>query len=195
MALNNQLASEWHRGSHRFAGSRRNLHRHRNGRTRATALGSRLRRRRPPRGRFGRGRYGHHIPAPPGQSRTAGATVAADRCEALLKAARGDLDGALADLTKVVEQAASECPFESARSRLALGQVYRRAGYKSRANEALVAAAAALDDLGIPRSMGRTRTKRGRPSGAARVGKHPDKDPGPSCRTRRIGTVESRGRR
>jgi len=123
------------------------------------------------------------------------ATVAADRCEALLKAARGDLDGALADLTKVVEQAASECPFESARSRLALGQVYRRAGYKSRANEALVAAAAALDDLGIPRSMGRTRTKRGRPSGAARVGKHPDKDRGPSCRTRRIGAVESRGRR
>jgi hypothetical protein len=63
------------------------------------------------------------------------ATVAADRCEALLKAARGDLDGALADLTKVVEQPASECPFEAARSRLALGQVYRRAGYKSRANE------------------------------------------------------------
>jgi hypothetical protein len=44
-------------------------------------------------------------------------------------------------------------------------------------------------------TMGRTRTKRSRPSGAARVGKHPDKDRAPSCRTRRIGALESRGRR
>jgi DNA-binding CsgD family transcriptional regulator len=87
------------------------------------------------------------------------ATVAADRCEALLKAARGDVDGVLADLTKVVEQPASECPFEASRSRLALGQVYRRAGYKSRANEVLVAAAAALDDLGIPRWAERARNE------------------------------------
>ena len=95
------------------------------------------------------------------------ATVAANRCQALLTAARGDVDNALHELVKIVDQPGSECPFEAARSRLALGQVYRRAGYKGMASEALNAAAGAFDDLGIPRWAERARDE------AGRVGLHP----------------------
>ena len=69
-----------------------------------------------------------------GAAGRAEATVAADRCEALLKASRGDVDEALHDLVRIVDLKGAECPFEAARSRLALGQVYRRAGYKGMAS-------------------------------------------------------------
>ena len=95
------------------------------------------------------------------------AAIAADRCQALLSAARGDIDEALGVLRKVVEQPGSECPFEAARSRLALGQLYRRAGYKGMASEALDAAAVAFEELGIPRWAQRARDE------ASRVGLHP----------------------
>ncbi len=95
------------------------------------------------------------------------ATVAANRCQALLTAARGDVDNALSELVNIVDQPGSECPFEAARSRLALGQVYRRAGYKGMANEALNAAAGAFEELGIPRWAERARDE------ADRVGLHP----------------------
>jgi DNA-binding CsgD family transcriptional regulator len=95
------------------------------------------------------------------------AAVAADRCQALLSAARGDVDEALSVLRKIVEQPGSECPFEAARSRLALGQVYRRAGYKRLASEALSAAAIAFEELGIPRWAERARDE------ADRAGLHP----------------------
>jgi DNA-binding CsgD family transcriptional regulator len=90
------------------------------------------------------------------------ATVAADRCEALLKATRGGVDDALHDLVGVVDRRGAECPFEAARSRLALGQVYRRAGYKGMADEALNAAADTFDALGIPRWAERARHEAGR---------------------------------
>jgi DNA-binding NarL/FixJ family response regulator len=90
------------------------------------------------------------------------ATVAADRCQALLTAARGDTDNALTVLRHLVDQTGSECPFEAARTRLALGQVYRRAGYKGLANEALNAAAEAFDESGIPRWAERARDEAGR---------------------------------
>jgi DNA-binding CsgD family transcriptional regulator len=102
-----------------------------------------------------------------GASGRSEATVAADRCEALLKAARGDVDGALHELVRVVVGRGSECPFEAARSRLALGQVYRRAGYKRMATDALDEAAAAFEELGIPRWAERARDE------AGRVGLHP----------------------
>jgi DNA-binding CsgD family transcriptional regulator len=95
------------------------------------------------------------------------ATVAANRCQALLTAARGDVDNALSELVKIVDQPGSECPFEAARSRLALGQVCRRAGYKGMASEALNAAAGAFEELGIPRWAERARDE------ADRVGLHP----------------------
>ncbi|WP_433366993.1 helix-turn-helix transcriptional regulator [Actinoplanes sp. CA-142083] len=89
------------------------------------------------------------------------AAVAADRCEALVRAARGDVDDALTRLRAIVETGA-ECPFEAARSRLALGQVYRRAGYKGLAGETLNAAATTFEELGIPRWAERARLEAGR---------------------------------
>jgi len=94
------------------------------------------------------------------------ATVAANRCQALLGAARGDVDDALTELRKIVDQPGIECPFEAARSRLALGQVYRRAGYKGMASETLKAAAVAFEELGIPRWADRARDE------SDRVGLH-----------------------
>ncbi len=95
------------------------------------------------------------------------ATLAADRCQALLTAARGDVDDAMSKLRRIVEQPGAECPFEAARSRLALGQAYRRAGYKGMATETLNIAARAFDELGIPRWAERARDE------ASRVGLHP----------------------
>jgi DNA-binding CsgD family transcriptional regulator len=102
-----------------------------------------------------------------GESGRSEATVAAKRCQALLTAARGDVEEALHELVAVVDRQGAECPFEAARSRLALGQVYRRAGYKGLATEALNAAASAFDDLGIPRWAERARDE------ARRAGLHP----------------------
>jgi DNA-binding CsgD family transcriptional regulator len=85
----------------------------------------------------------------------------------LLTAASGDVDNALNQLVKVVNQPGAECPFETARSRLALGQVYRRAGYKGMANEVLTAVADTFEELGIPRWAERARDE------AGRVGLHP----------------------
>ncbi|HET6987346.1 MAG TPA: AAA family ATPase [Kribbella sp.] len=95
------------------------------------------------------------------------AMVAANRCQALLCAARGDVDEALSELRKIVDDQGSECPFEAARSRLALGQVYRRAGYKRLATETLNAAAATFAALGVPRWAERAANE------AGRVGLHP----------------------
>jgi DNA-binding CsgD family transcriptional regulator len=97
-----------------------------------------------------------------GAAGRAEATVAAERCQALLTAARGDVDDALHDLVRIVDQQGSECPFEAARSRLALGQVYRRAGYKALASEALNDAAEAFEALGISRWAERARDEAGR---------------------------------
>ena len=90
------------------------------------------------------------------------AAVAADRCHALLSAARGDSDEAISVLRDLTGQPGAECPFEAARSRLALGQVYRRAGYKGLASEALNEAAAAFEQLSIPRWTERARDEAGR---------------------------------
>jgi len=95
------------------------------------------------------------------------AAVAAARCQALLTAVRGNLEDALSALRQIVDRPGSECPFETARSWLALGQVYRRAGHKRRASETLEAAASAFGELHIPRWAERARDE------ASRVGLHP----------------------
>ena len=95
------------------------------------------------------------------------AAVAAGRYRALLSAARGDTDDAVGELRAIVDQPGAESPFEAARSRLALGQVYRRAGYKGMASETLHAAASAFDDLDMPRWAERARDE------ADRVGLQP----------------------
>ncbi|WP_460655176.1 ATP-binding protein [Kribbella endophytica] len=95
------------------------------------------------------------------------ATIAADRCQALLTAVRGDAAGAVTELRRLVDRPGSECPFEAARTLLALGQVYRRAGFRSLANETLTEAAETFEALGIPRWAERARDE------ADRVGLHP----------------------
>jgi DNA-binding CsgD family transcriptional regulator len=90
------------------------------------------------------------------------AAVAADRYHALLSAARGESEEAISVLRALTGQPGAECPFEAARSRLALGQVYRRAGYKGLASETLNKAAAAFAELGIPRWAERARDEAGR---------------------------------
>lgn len=90
------------------------------------------------------------------------AGVAADRCAALRKAARGEVDDALTELRAIADRPGAEPPFEAARSRLALGQVYRRAGYKGLAGETLNEAARSFEQLGIPRWAERARLEAGR---------------------------------
>ncbi|MER7556646.1 AAA family ATPase [Nocardioides sp. NPDC126508] len=90
------------------------------------------------------------------------ASVAADRCQALLTAARGGVDDALHQLARIVALDGIESPFEAARSRLALGQVYRRAGYKGMATETLAAAAEQFEQIGTPRWSERARADAGR---------------------------------
>ena len=97
-----------------------------------------------------------------GASGRPGAAAAADRCHALLSAARGESDEAISVLRALTSQPGAECPFEAARSLLALGQVYRRAGYKGLASETLNEAAAAFTELGIPRWAERARDEAGR---------------------------------
>ena len=79
------------------------------------------------------------------------ATVAADRCEALRRAATGDVDVALRSLERIVGLDGVESPFEAARSRLALGQAYRRTGHKRNSADVLTAAAKEFTRLDVPR--------------------------------------------
>lgn len=88
--------------------------------------------------------------------------AAADRCQALLTAARGDVDGALSELARIVALDGVETPFEAARSQMALGQVYRRAGYKGMATESLASAAEDFDEIGTPRWAERARAESSR---------------------------------
>ena len=94
------------------------------------------------------------------------ATAAADRCQALLTAARGESDAAVASLRELVALDGVEPPFEAARSALALGQVARRAGYKGLARDQIQQAVEAFDQMGALRWAERARTE------AARVGLH-----------------------
>lgn len=98
------------------------------------------------------------------------ASAAAQRCHAMLSAARGQLTDAIARLREIVGRPEAECPFEAARSQLALGQLYRRAGYKATAAQTLNAAAHAFAELGAPRWAERARSE------AGRVGLHPTTD-------------------
>lgn len=115
------------------------------------------------------------------------AAIAADRCQALLTAAGGGADAAIGVLRAITGQPGSECPFEAARSGLALGQVYRRAGYKGLATETLNAVAAAFDELGIPRWAQRARDE------AGRTGLHPT-DGALTATERRVAELVGAGR-
>lgn len=79
--------------------------------------------------------------------RRASALAATARCRGLLRAERGDLEGALADLGEAVDLRAP-VPLEHGRSLLALGAAQRRARQKRAAREALEQAQACFEELG-----------------------------------------------
>src|SRR4029077_18251705 len=71
------------------------------------------------------------------------------RCRAMLDAAHGDLDGALAGLERaLVEHDALPMPFELARTLLAKGQLHRRRKEKRRASETLNESLALFEEIG-----------------------------------------------
>ena len=104
------------------------------------------------------------------------AAVAANRCQALLTAARGDVDNAVSELRRVVGRPGSECRFEAARSRSALGQVYRRAGYKGQASEVLKHRGWRLRGAGYT-AMGGTSPRRSQPGGTTPKHEHAPQKP------------------
>lgn len=86
------------------------------------------------------------------------ALAAAARCRGLLRAARGDWDGALSDLDRSQKElAALGQPLERARSLLVEGTVRRRARQKRAAREALESALAIFESLGARLWAERTR--------------------------------------
>jgi DNA-binding CsgD family transcriptional regulator len=94
------------------------------------------------------------------------ALAAAGRCRGLLAAARGDLDGGLAMLTRSLERYGSlPLPFERARTVLALGTVERRAQRKRAARETLEQALDAFDQLGAPLWSAKAKGELGRIGG------------------------------
>ena len=84
----------------------------------------------------------------------------AERCRALLAAARGDLDGAVATIdAAVTHHATRTLPLELGRTLLAKGQIHRRRKEKGKAREALEAALAIFDRLGAAPWSVRTRAE------------------------------------
>ena len=91
------------------------------------------------------------------------ALAASSRCRGLSLAARGDFDGA----GEAAERSVSlfeqlSMPFDVARSRLALGEVHRRARRKRLASENLLAAESIFVDLGAPLWVALAREERAR---------------------------------
>jgi DNA-binding CsgD family transcriptional regulator len=96
------------------------------------------------------------------------ALAIAARVQALVRAARGDLDGALATFeTALAEHARAEDPFQRARTLLALGITQRRAKQRGAARTSLEAALAAFERLPAPLWAKKARAEIGRISGRA----------------------------
>ncbi len=83
------------------------------------------------------------------RARRVSASSIAMRCEALLAAAAGDLDTALARIDAALElDAACPVPFESHRTMMVKGLIHRRVKEKAAARRALVAAAEGFASMG-----------------------------------------------
>jgi DNA-binding CsgD family transcriptional regulator len=90
------------------------------------------------------------------------------RCRALLLAARGDLEGALASFERALsEHARSTDPFQYARTLLALGRTQRRAMRRGDARATLEDALARFEGLGAPLWAEQTRAELARIGGRA----------------------------
>ncbi|MGH2538897.1 MAG: helix-turn-helix transcriptional regulator [Actinomycetota bacterium] len=95
----------------------------------------------------------------------ASALAAAARCRGLLKAAGGDVDGAIAAFREALDQHARVTdPFDRSRTLLALGSAYRREKRKREARETLEEALTSFGALGARPWVERAR------SGLARIG-------------------------
>ena len=93
------------------------------------------------------------------------------RCRALIAAARGDLDSALAHAHSAVAQSRElPLPFDLARSLIVLGSLYRRTRQKAAARTALEEAVAILEPLGARLWADRARAELARIGGRARAG-------------------------
>jgi DNA-binding CsgD family transcriptional regulator len=92
----------------------------------------------------------------------------AARCGALLAAAHGDLDAALARAEAALEHHRGlPVPFERARTLIVLGTLHRRAKHKAAARAALEEAVAILDGMGARLWAERARAELGRIGGRA----------------------------
>jgi ATP/maltotriose-dependent transcriptional regulator MalT len=97
-------------------------------------------------------------------------TAAAARGQALVRGARGDLDGALAAAQEAVEiHATLGLPFEHARSLLVLGEVQRRAKQRKAARETLTDAIDRFDRLGAHLWAERAKAERARIGGRTTI--------------------------
>jgi DNA-binding CsgD family transcriptional regulator len=87
-------------------------------------------------------------------------TVMAARCHGLLKAANGERTAAVELLEgALVEHPRLPMPFEEARTRLLLGRMLRRAGYRTRARQELETACGVFLALGTPVQERQARTE------------------------------------
>jgi DNA-binding CsgD family transcriptional regulator len=93
----------------------------------------------------------------------------ARRCRGLIAAARGEIDHALRELDRAVDDhEAVGDPFGRARALLALGIVRRRARKKGAAREAIAAAAALFEECGADGWLQKARSELGRIGGRRR---------------------------
>jgi DNA-binding CsgD family transcriptional regulator/tetratricopeptide (TPR) repeat protein len=94
------------------------------------------------------------------------ALAAAARCRGLLAGARGDVDGAVAELQGALElHKGVPIPLEQSRTQLAYGSALRRARRKAAAREALEAAHVGFDRLGAGAWAARAEAELGRLGG------------------------------
>jgi DNA-binding NarL/FixJ family response regulator len=102
-------------------------------------------------------------------------SVALARCGALLRAARGDLATADAEIRKAVEDAASiGMPFEEARALFISGEIHRRARRRQRAQDALARAERLFAELGAAVWAARCREELARAGAPSRTADEPD---------------------
>ena len=125
-------------------------------------------------------RRGSHLNRPP-------LLGTASRYRGLIRAARGDLDGAAEPIEQALAIFGSGLPFERARTLLVLGEVRRRGKQKRAAREALEAAIALFEQVGAPLWAAKAHAELGRIGGRTAVG-------GLTATERRVADLVAEGR-